>query len=108
MSNTLHLTLKKEWFDMIANGIKTEEYREIKPYWTKRLVNSEDERNEGKGYYKKYDKIEFKNGYGANVPTMEVELLLISEGSPYGAWIGEYIPRVYRLHLGKILSETNV
>lgn len=34
----LHLTLKKKWFDMIASGEKTEEYREIKPYWWKRLV----------------------------------------------------------------------
>ena len=33
--NTLHLTLNKKWFDMILSGEKTEEYREIKPYWTK-------------------------------------------------------------------------
>lgn len=31
----LYLTLKKQWFDMINDGIKTEEYREIKPYWVK-------------------------------------------------------------------------
>ena len=35
---TLHLTLKKKWFDMIASGKKKEEYREIKPYWFERLV----------------------------------------------------------------------
>ena len=34
----LHLTLKKKWFDMILSGEKTDEYREIKPYWTKRLI----------------------------------------------------------------------
>lgn len=28
----LDLPLKKEWYEMIENGIKTEEYREIKPY----------------------------------------------------------------------------
>lgn len=33
----LHLTLKKNWFDMIASGEKKEEYREQKIYWWKRL-----------------------------------------------------------------------
>jgi len=28
----LHLTLKKNWFDLILSGEKKEEYREIKPY----------------------------------------------------------------------------
>ena len=28
----LDLPLKKEWYDMIENGVKTEEYREIKSY----------------------------------------------------------------------------
>ena len=36
---TLTLFLKKKWFDMIASGEKTEEYREIKPYWEKRLFD---------------------------------------------------------------------
>lgn len=29
--------LKKEWFEKIRSGEKTVEYREVKPYWTKRL-----------------------------------------------------------------------
>lgn len=37
---TLHLTLKKKWFDMIASGEKKEEYREIKPYWSQRLTSN--------------------------------------------------------------------
>lgn len=36
--NPLHLVLKGKWFDMIADGTKKEEYREIKPYWAKRLT----------------------------------------------------------------------
>lgn len=35
---TLTLSLKKKWFDMIASGEKKEEYREISPYWIKRLL----------------------------------------------------------------------
>lgn len=33
----LDLPLKKEWFGMIQSGIKTEEYRELKPFWVKRI-----------------------------------------------------------------------
>ncbi len=35
----LTLPIKQKWFDAIAAGIKTEEYREIKPYYTARLQN---------------------------------------------------------------------
>lgn len=37
MSKTLKLTLKKKWFDMTKAGIKTEDYRELTPYWYSRL-----------------------------------------------------------------------
>lgn len=33
----LTFNLKKEWFDKIKSGEKTHEYREVKPYWTKRF-----------------------------------------------------------------------
>lgn len=33
----LILPIKKKWFDMIKSGEKKEEYREIKPYYNKRL-----------------------------------------------------------------------
>lgn len=29
--------LKKEWYEKIKSGEKTVEYREVKPYWTKRF-----------------------------------------------------------------------
>ena len=35
---TLTLSLKKQWFDKIKAGVKKEEYREIKPYYTSRLT----------------------------------------------------------------------
>lgn len=34
---TLHLVLKSQWYDMIKNGIKEEEYREIGQYWFTRI-----------------------------------------------------------------------
>jgi len=33
----LVFTLKKHWFEKIKSGEKSVEYREVKPYWTKRL-----------------------------------------------------------------------
>lgn len=33
----LTFNLKKQWFDKIKSGEKTHEYREVKPYWEKRL-----------------------------------------------------------------------
>ena len=34
----LHLVLIGKWYDMIARGEKTEEYRAITPYWCNRLI----------------------------------------------------------------------
>ena len=33
----LQLSLKTKWFEMTKSGIKTEDYREITPYWFGRL-----------------------------------------------------------------------
>lgn len=33
--------LKKEWFEKIKNGEKTHEYREVKPFWTNRLMKED-------------------------------------------------------------------
>lgn len=63
---------------MIKSGEKREEYREIKSYWTKRLLKSDIEfnieaiinkmRNEKCSFYKT---IILKNGYGKNSPQIE-------------------------------------
>lgn len=34
----LQLSLKRKWFEMTKSGIKTEDYREINCYWSKRLI----------------------------------------------------------------------
>lgn len=33
----LSFTLKTEWYEKFKSGEKTVEYREVKPYWTKRI-----------------------------------------------------------------------
>lgn len=33
----LHLVLKKKWYDLIASGVKREEYRGCTPHWAARI-----------------------------------------------------------------------
>jgi hypothetical protein len=87
----LHLTLKKKWFDMIASGEKQHEYREIKPYWDKRLVNRD------------YDAILFRNGYNHDSPKVLVEYAGRSIGIGCPAW-GAPSYMVHILSLGNILE----
>jgi hypothetical protein len=42
MEKNLQLSLKIKWFEMTKAGIKTEDYREITPYWIKRLCFKPD------------------------------------------------------------------
>lgn len=90
---TLHLTLKKEWFAMIASGVKKEEYREMKPYWHTRLLN------------RNYDVIKFRNGYSKNAPWMLVELKEVISGLGITEWGAPSDQSVYILKLGEILSQ---
>ena len=66
----LTLTVSKQWFDMIVAGEKTEEYREIKPYWIKRLTTNCEvaydvaaETHCGEVLYRPYTHVLFVNGY---------------------------------------------
>jgi hypothetical protein len=51
MPETLHLALKREYFDQIKAGTKTEEYRLVKPYWVSRLCR------------RHYDEIKLTRGF---------------------------------------------
>jgi len=98
--NILHLTLKKKWFDLIASGKKTMEYRENKPYWRKRLLDGENPKH--------FDIVRFKNGYGA-VPAMDVQFRGIAFTNP--KWCvpanGEVLTgSTIVIKLGKVLSIT--
>ncbi len=104
---SLHLTLKKKWFDMIRAGFKPEEYREIKDHWVRRLISVKEDmesavwdefindlnnpyhRHNGPSEcmkyfdteFKKFDAVEFRNGYGKTVPSITMKLKLISIGT---------------------------
>lgn len=85
----LTLTVSKEWFDMIVADEKTEEYREIKPYWIKRLTTNCEvaydvaaETYCGKVLYRPYTHVLFINGYRKDSPRIEKEIESISIGKP--------------------------
>lgn len=105
----LTLTVSKQWFDMIADGRKNEEYRTIKGYWVKRLFllwNEDTCTNEkipphcvknwdsispemanyciNSPYYKAipYTHVLFINGYRKDSPRIEKEIESISIGKP--------------------------
>lgn len=85
----LTLTVSKEWFDMIVAGKKTEEYREIKPYWIKRLTTNCEvlydiaaETHCGEVLYRPYTHVLFINGYRKDSPRIEKEIDSITIGKP--------------------------
>ena len=85
MKKVLHLNLYRKYFDQILKKEKTIEYRDITPYWSKRL--------EGRHY----DVIKFRNGYRKDAPEMVVE------------YKGMYVSdSEYAIVLGNILETKNV
>lgn len=97
MNKILYLTLKKKWFEMIASGEKIEEYREIKPYWVKRLLNIMESYNE----YKEFDKVIFRNGYSKGAPSMTFRILYIDRGYGHPKWGAPKDRQVFRIFLGE-------
>ena len=77
----LPLTLHRQFFDEIAIGKKTKEYRERKRYWKNRLEDRD------------YDLIRFRNGYAKDAPEMLVEFRGVRRSG-----------RVYVIKLGRVLN----
>lgn len=79
----LTLPIKKKWFDMIKSGEKKEEYREIKPYWSKRLdsyiadignVKYQTLEDGCGAFLEVNDEILLRNGYGKDKPTIKCKV----------------------------------
>ena len=131
--NTLKLTLNKKWFDLIKEGIKTEEYREIKSYWFERLVFQYEKAfkyctgyeykqqlyvNEGIQHtlseskksmvaMKPFEAVEFTNGYNSKSPkiTLIIDAIFIGEGKEeWGAVKGQ---RYFVFKLGREVGRQN-
>ena len=88
---TLKLVLKKEWYDMIDSGVKTEEYRELTDYWETRLWEFDNCTDDS--WPREYDEVTFYLGYAKNRPSMTFKWLgtSIQQGRPeWGARPGKY------------------
>ena len=85
MGAILHLNLHRQYFAAIVAKTKRIEYRSHTPYWKTRLEN------------RKYDVIQFRNGYATDAPEMQVEFLGVRRIKKDGQ-------NVYAIRLGKILK----
>ena len=109
------LTLKKQWFDMILSGEKTEEYREMKPYWEKRFGNyfkrvynfSEKDFFPPIVWNKQKKNIVFRNGYGTDKPEFTAECTIRED---YGKeeWGAEPGIKYYVLTIHRIYNKKNI
>jgi hypothetical protein len=123
----LHLTLKKRWFDMIASGEKTEEYREIKPYWAARLlykikvpwggylsawpdiVNGDyscdgwSEFVSPNCIFEKFDAVKIRNGYTKNAPSLTFKMNEIRITTGFRDWGAEHGKKYFVIKLGERL-----
>lgn len=57
---SLSLNVKGQWFEQVKSGEKTEEYREVTPYWTRRLEGKE------------FKDIKYKYGYPVSTATSRI------------------------------------
>lgn len=97
----LVLPIKKKWFDMIVSGEKTEEYRELKPYYHSRIKNTF-----GFNYKNKDVEIIFRNGYKHNSPSVRC-LCKLEVGEGKKEWGAIPKKRYYILKIEKVLEVRN-
>ena len=99
-TQTLHLVLKRKWWDMIASGEKREEYREVCHYWATRLLNEQyrwysmntDYPKDFLSWikvhlnvtadiqFRKFDKVCFHLGYTNTTMTFRIGCFILSTG----------------------------
>lgn len=108
----LILPIKKKWLDMIMSGEKDEEYREIKKYWTVRIVRwlgfQDSETETVMELLKSQGTIKAKpvvlqNGYGRNARQVEI-LCTLSVGAGKEEWGAVPGKEYYRFHIQTIRS----
>jgi hypothetical protein len=96
----LELTIKKEWFDMIASGEKKEEYREIKKHWISRLCCTSNMLDG----LKEFDAVLFRNGYSGGAPLLSVKCEGIDFGYGKKEWGAIEGQEYFVIKLGEIIK----
>lgn len=92
---TLHLNLKRKWYDMILSREKKEEYRAMTDYWKTRMKNVRKNNIET---------ITFSNGYNKDRDQFIIKLEYISIRTGLEEWGAEKGKSYFVLHLGEILK----
>ena len=82
--DTITTQLKREYFEQIVDGTKRVEYREIKPYWTRRLDGIQCP-----------FLLRLINGMVGNAPEVTVRIDRIQENRRTGN---------YELHIGRVVE----
>jgi len=83
----LELPLKSKWYLMIESGEKLEEYREIKPYWSKRLLRVYKPLFSHRYGYQHanmngYTHVRFRYGYTKRTMLFKIDEIIIGRGNP--------------------------
>ena len=94
----LILPIKKKWFDMIVSGEKTEEYREIKPYYDIRFRNYWGY----PAYWGEKHEVWFRNGYSYDSPII-MAMCTLSKRRGKPEWGAEPNKTYYVLTIHHIL-----
>lgn len=103
----LVLPIKKKWFDMIASGIKKEEYREIKPYYDSRFKRHLPRHTNFKNEYIASEFfIVFRNGYNYNSPSVKCRCV-VDVGTGKKEWGAEVKKEYYILTILEIIEIKN-
>jgi hypothetical protein len=95
----LVLPIKKKWFDMIRSGEKKEEYREIKPYYDKRIGHY----STGTG---KVTTLVLRNGYSYKSPSIKCKCA-ITIGPGKEVWGAEPNINYYVIKILEIIERRN-
>ena len=105
-ANTLHLVLIGKWYDMIESGEKTEEYRETKQYWIKRILEGSTTKHPELtsiprqiSKQAKYERVCFHRGYTNR--TMIFEIKEVSIGIGKATWGAPVDKEVIIIKLGR-------
>ena len=84
--DTITTTLKRRWFAEIVAGTKRVEYREIKPYWTSRLLK-----------VKTPFRLVLRNGMNPPIPVLTVRIDKVTPKPDQRRRSGTYALRIGRI-----------
>lgn len=80
----LRLPVNEYWYRLIKGGVLTFDYREIKPYWTRRLED------------KSYDVVEFYHRFKKDIIPLKYKFKEIKKG-----YMPNYDMKVYVIYFGE-------